>query len=79
MSATGSLSPEQKATLESVFLLLRTTRPLLSLICSKSQNSTDRFQLDGTIRLMEHGQERLAAAFPELGPFAEQWKQRGGL
>lgn len=79
MSATGSLSPEQKATLRSIFLLLRTARPLLALLADRAGDATDRFSLESNVRLFHYAEERLVRAFPDLVPLAEEWKARGGL
>jgi hypothetical protein len=61
------------------FLLLCTTRPLLDPIAAKSQDMTDRQELENASRLILNRQDRLVSHFPQLIPVAKEWEKRGGL
>ncbi len=68
---SGSLSPQQRATLESVYWLLRTTRPLLDTLCSKLA-PTDRLQLQSILRLLLLNESRLVEHFPDIKAIEER-------
>jgi hypothetical protein len=78
MQATGSLSFEQRATIEGVCLLLLTTRTFLDGMCSEQKlDAVHRLELQSAVQLLQLHEERLLAQFPELEYFAEQWKKQG--
>lgn len=77
MEARRRLSPDQKATLESVYLLFRTTRPLLDMLRSQTMLSdVDRMQLQSIARLLLLNESRLVEHFPEVKTFEEKWEKR---
>lgn len=76
MQASGSLSKSQTLTLETVYLFLRTLRPIL-LSVGNEVNLTSRETLDETSRLAQLNIERLSEAFPEVADAAKRWNAGG--
>jgi hypothetical protein len=77
MEAPRILSKSQTQTLESVYIFLRTLRPLLrSLADGVGQES--RLHLDSTISLATLNLSRLVEHFPEVADAEKRW-QRGGV
>jgi hypothetical protein len=70
----ASLHPEQRAALEALFLLLRTSRLCLENACGSQQlDSLHRLELQSIARLCQLNEARLVDRFPELTTFARQW------
>ena len=68
------LHPEQRATLEVLFLLLRTARLCLDNTCSShSLDPLQRIELTSLVRLLHLNESRLVDRFPEINIFARQW------
>jgi hypothetical protein len=74
LSSASPLHPEQRATLEALFLLLRTSRLCLDSACSSQQlDSLHRIELQSLVRLFHLNESRLVQRFPEITIFAQQW------
>lgn len=68
------LPPEQRSTLEALYLLLLTSRHCIENACNSCQiDSIQRMQLQGLIRLFQLNESRLVERFPEITVFAQQW------
>jgi hypothetical protein len=72
MEAHGSLSKSQTLTLETVYLFLRTLRPIL-LSLGNSLEPTSREVLDAQIRLAQLNEDRLVEFFPAVADAAQRW------
>ena len=78
MQAPGSLSPEQKSVLGTVFHFLESTTVYLRAVLPVVREE-DELVLKGLLELGEICMKRLPQYFPELQPLAEEWKKRGGV
>ena len=74
--ATGSLSPEQKSVLGTVFHFLESATVYLQSVLPVV-HEVDARMLEGLLELGEICLKRLPQYFPELEPLAEEWKKRG--
>jgi hypothetical protein len=67
------LPPEQRSTLEALYLLLLTARLCIEDACIHQIDSIQRTRLQGLIRLFQLNESRLVERFPEITVFAQQW------
>jgi hypothetical protein len=70
--AVRSLSKSQTLTLETVYLFLRTLRPLL-LSLGNGVDLVSREMLDEQMNLAQLNEERLIESFPEVADAAKRW------
>ena len=71
------LSKSQTLTLETVYLFLRTLRPLLLSIGNGPVSIVTRETLDAQISLALLNEERLIESFPEVADAASRWNAGG--
>lgn len=77
MQAPSNLSKSQTLTLETVYLFLRTLRPLLLSIGNGPVTLTTRETLDAQIALALLNEERLIESFPEVADASRRWNAGG--
>jgi len=77
MQAPRILSKSQTLTLETLYLFLRTLRPIL-LSLGNEVNATSREVLDAQIKLAQLNEERLIESFPEVADAYKRWNAKPG-
>jgi hypothetical protein len=77
MSADLKLSRPQTLALESIYLFLRTLRPLLLSVGNEVPSLATRAQLDSTIGLAAKNEYQLVEHFTEVRTAANRWNLDG--
>ena len=75
MQAPGSLSAQQRSSLESVFTTLKAVSPFLQSL--ESLTVDERLQASNLLDLADLSQRKLVEAFPELLLWLADWTDGG--